>query len=65
MNMKDVPLFDSAFPLRVIKDEDGLYQIWTAQDNRLGSLNNFAVATGIQTKQFANWVCRSLNERKR
>ena len=64
MNMNDTPLSSASFPLRVVKGEDGLYEVWTAQDDRISSLNNFAIASQIQTQRFAHWICNSLNERK-
>ena len=50
------------FPLRVALDGEGeCFEIRTRFDSRLGSRNNFAIATGIQSQEQAEWICETLN----
>lgn len=64
--MNETPiLWPSAFPLRIVRNveefEPAGWEVWTREDTAPGSLNNFAVCTGIQHDDEADWICKSLN----
>ena len=54
-------LFPSAFPLRVEHTGD-CWEIFTKRNESYGSLNNFAVCSGIQHEHEAKHICRVLNQ---
>lgn len=65
MEQIDHTLGNWMFPLRVVEtDEGGAFDIWTKEDTRPGSLNNFVITGGIQHKPDAERICSALNSQE-
>lgn len=46
--MKTPHIPDSRLPWRIVKTDEGLFQVWTRYDDSLGSRNNYVIADDIQ-----------------